>query len=139
MLSKRLRRRLRQIDGRAARPAHNSSREEPPEKTPSRAALKVGIPGLSRSAMEGRSRTCVEAIRPGGPLEELAPGEVVRCAGGSYWLVTQPAAEMLPHGAGILAHLEAAWRNLPASGPPSLCCSTRRPPDLRLLRSSSSV
>lgn len=121
MLSKRLRRRLRQIDGGPGetsnrRPQDDEARSEP---------VRAGLPGLSRrrlaeqarryreSADAPRSSKAADGPRlavPSGPIEELAPGQQVDCDAGSYWLVRGAAARILPHGSDVLAELEAIAR-----------------------------
>ncbi len=114
MLSKRLRKRLRQIDTGAdtspKRPEANVS--EAPDNN--REAIRIGAQSLSRRrarASEGDARSQPSGPDrpprpeyPRGPLEELAPGEAIEAEEGSYWLVARPASEMLPHGADILTH-----------------------------------
>ncbi|MFP4249379.1 MAG: ribonuclease H-like domain-containing protein [Armatimonadota bacterium] len=118
MLSRRLRRRLRQID---EGPQRDRAASEPAEEAGQRAepgTVRVGDPALSRSRLARRAPDGQDADaswRAGaggaapvatGPLEELAPGEVVECPEGAYWLVAGPAREMLPHGAEILSRFE---------------------------------
>ena len=117
MLSKRLRRRLRQIDdGALKRPATDAPAPEPEgQGAPVReqASVRVGDPALSRDRLNrqagdaGDTRTDTPAPPApfpvaSGPLEELVPGEAIECADGAYWRVAGPAREMLPHGAEIL-------------------------------------
>ncbi len=126
MLSKRLRRHLRQIDdGALTRPATGTPTPEPeergerpvePERQP--ASVRIGDPALSRDRLSRQVRGQAEprsdaGAQPtpmpvaGGPLEELAPGEAVECADGCYWRVARPAREMLPHGTEILKRFHA--------------------------------
>lgn len=115
MLSRRLRKRLRQIDeGPVADAASEHNGSERARSEP----VHVGDPALSRRRLARRARgsSALEEPPPtreasptpvaSGPLEELAPGEVVECDDGAYWLVAGPAREMLPHGAEILAQFE---------------------------------
>lgn len=126
MLSRRLRRRLRQIDeGPAAEDeaAEHDSAAEPAELPADAEAagcddhvgsVRAGAQGLSRGRPGGRAEESAEspgddgASRPGempvahGPLAELAPGEALQVEHGSLWLVRGPAAGMLPHGERIL-------------------------------------
>ncbi len=126
MLSKRLRRRLRQIDdGALPRPATDAPASEPEEQgeRPSEpvrehVSVRVGDPALSRDRLSRQVRGAddagADACAPptpfpvaSGPLEELVPGEAVECADGAYWRVAGPAREMLPHGAEILQRFHA--------------------------------
>jgi len=113
MLSKRLRRRLRQIDDGPAADEPAAERDHP--RPESAAAVRIGDPALARERLAGRirrdapPREQIAAARPpiqAGPLEELVPGEAVETGDGSYWLVAGNAREMLPHGAEILRHFE---------------------------------
>jgi uncharacterized protein YprB with RNaseH-like and TPR domain len=116
MLSRRLRKRLRQID---EGPVEDQPAREEEETSPERPdPVRVGDPALSRERLSKRVRrpkaedAAEETPSPpripvqSGPLEELAPGEVVESDGGCYWLVSGPAREMLPHGAEILERFE---------------------------------
>lgn len=116
MLSKRLRRRLRQIDD---GPADTAPKHERDESRPGRSQpVHVGDPALSRDRLarglrESRAqREAPAASEPSpipvasGPLEDLAPGEIIAHDEGGYWQIAGPAREMLPHGAEILRHFE---------------------------------
>jgi uncharacterized protein YprB with RNaseH-like and TPR domain len=104
MLSKRLRRRLRQIEeGPAAdRPAAECDEPVSRRSRP----VSIGDPKLSRDRLSRQSRPAPPPSPPTGPIEELAPGEVVETDAGSYWLVAGHAREMLPHGSEILRRFE---------------------------------
>ncbi|MGD9495708.1 MAG: ribonuclease H-like domain-containing protein [Armatimonadota bacterium] len=106
MLSKRLRRRLRQIDDQPVPPA-----QPPPQAEP----IHAGLPGLSRRRLVEQQRGGREtppeaipseqrAIAPlSGSLEQLVPGRDAAGAEGSYWLVEHSVERVLPHGRAILA------------------------------------
>jgi uncharacterized protein YprB with RNaseH-like and TPR domain len=114
MLSKRLRRRLRQIDDGPAETDDSTRRK--PSRDEQREPVRVGDPALSRERLSRQlpdretdrepATEATEIPLPSGPLEELAPGEVVECSEGACWLVSGPAREMLPHGAEILQSFE---------------------------------
>ncbi len=115
MLSKRLRRLLRQIDdgpkppAEAERPGGPADRASPPAQP-----VRAGAPELSRKRLAQQARrargsasppapaTPPAIAVPSGPLDELVPGEVVVCEHGAYWRVTRPARELLPHGEEVL-------------------------------------
>lgn len=114
VLSRRLRKRLRQIDGAPAQPAR------PVERAASE-PVRVGEPGLSRERLIARvggspQPAPREPQSISGPLEELAPGEIVECDCGRFWLVAGPAGEMLPHGAAILDGFKRLLERAPATG-----------------------
>ena len=114
MLSRRLRKRLRQIDDGPVPEESAPKREQPARHEP----VRVGDPALSRKRLARQvrpadaepsrraDRTRASIPVASGPLEELAPGEIVECDDGAYWLVSGPAREMLPHGAEILERFE---------------------------------
>ncbi|MGI5819841.1 MAG: ribonuclease H-like domain-containing protein [Armatimonadota bacterium] len=111
MLSKRLRRRLRQIDDGPPEGdrAVERGRSRPADSEP----VHLGDPTLSRGRLTRQAhgaagRPRVERPRglARGPLAALAPGEVFECDDGACWLVAGPAREMLPHGAEILERFE---------------------------------
>lgn len=144
MLSRRVRRRLRQIDDGPVEDAPEPQHGEPAGARPE--SMCIGDPALSRErlsrkaggrapASEARAEPPNHAIPvPSGPLEELAPGEVVECDDGTYWLVAGPARGMLPHGAEILERFErlTALLGEEAPGPPGTLRGIR-PTDLVLL------
>ncbi len=118
MLSKRLRRRLRQIDEGSPENADDTSADREDTQTTRSEPVRVGDRVLSRDRLKRRAAGTTddtdeaEAPEPSGPpvasgpLEELAPGEVIEHPAGSYWLVSGQAAEMLPHGEQILKGFE---------------------------------
>lgn len=152
MLSKRLRRRLRQIDESArSRSRDPECDDAPSEDAADREPVRVGVAGLSRrrlcrerseidsgrqlsSTAQTGSRGPASARYPEGPLEQLAPGEVVESPEGSYWLVESPACEMLPHGHEILTRFELITRSSPVGAAEDLAalCGVR-PSELVLL------
>lgn len=116
MLSKRLRRCLRQIDD---GPEQGEPEREPGDAQDRRAEpVRVGDPALSRERLTRQiragaagdesvpERRSQEVHVPSGPLEELAPGEVIECDDGACWRVAGHAREMLPHGGEILDRFE---------------------------------
>lgn len=125
MLSRRLRRRLRQIDDGPARDGAEPVRDEPVRRRSE--PVRAGDPTLSRARLARKARSSdappeppaaarpAEIALPGGSLDDLAPGEVVECDDGAYWLVAGPAREMLPHGAEILRRFERLTALLGAS------------------------
>lgn len=107
MLSKRLRRRLRQIDD-GPRPA-----PEPERSAPAARPVRAGVPELSRRRLTERLRAAAPGPPgpsapplPSGPLAELVPGTSVEGEQGACWLVEQRVADALPHGATILSAFE---------------------------------
>lgn len=103
MLSRRLRRRLRQIDDGPRRPA-----EAEPSRAPAE-PVRVGVPELSRRRLVRRVGVAASPAQrpaaptaPSGPLNELVPGISMEGEHGACWLVEQPVAEALPHGEVIL-------------------------------------
>ncbi len=114
MLSKRLRRRLRQIDDAAGPPTEPEGPEDATDRASAPAEpVRAGAPELSRRRLAEQARRSREAPAPApaqpppievpsGPLEELVPGEAVAGKEGAYWRVAGPAREMLPHGAEVL-------------------------------------
>ena len=115
MLSKRLRRRLRQIDDAPKSPAEAQRPEDAADRASTPAEpVHTGMPELSRRRLAEQVRRSREPLPapapvspppipiPCGPLEELVPGEAVASEQGAYWRVAGPAYEMLPHGTEVL-------------------------------------
>lgn len=124
MLSRRLLRRLRQIDKGPKRPT-DPVRESDERESTSPELVRTGMPELSRRRLAEQVRRSRESApsspasdsvakppTPGGPLEQLVPGECVTTEHGSCWRVTEPAHTMLPHGAEVLARFERLTRQL---------------------------
>lgn len=131
MLSKRLRRRLRQIDEgpcRAPEPERPSGAVEP---------VRVGTPELSRRRLADRVRRTAPAPPAppvlSGSLDELVPGTSVEGEQGACWVVEQRVSEALPHGAAILAALEALITATDAAEPLLAHLAGLRPEQLVLL------
>lgn len=115
MLSKRLRRRLRQIDGREVERAGQEASEDANDRELTlRDPVRVGTPGLSRHYLADRDEASSRGTEmretagatttdpPRGSLEELVPGKTVKTNEGSYWLIEQPVAEIFPYAARVL-------------------------------------
>ncbi len=115
VLSKRLRRRLRQIDdGPVAAPPPEEARRpgRVPVRAPEPPPVRAGDPALSRErlgrevrrrAPQGNPEPPPSVSQVSGPLEELVPGEAVECAEGCYWCARLAAREMLANAADTLA------------------------------------
>jgi uncharacterized protein YprB with RNaseH-like and TPR domain len=134
MLSKRLRRRLRQIDN-GPRPAPEAARPSVPP-----APLRMGTPELSRLRRAERLQSEAsgppeqpELPPPGGPLDELVPGTSVAGKQGACWLVEQRVAEALPHGEAILTAFEAIIGAQETSDPLGAQLAGLRPREFMLL------
>jgi len=115
VLSKRLRRRLRQIDDgpvAATPPEEERRRVRVPARAPEQPPVRAGDPALSRERLgrevrrplpQGNPEPPASVSQVSGPREELVPGEAIECADGCYWCARCAAREMLASAPETLA------------------------------------